>query len=301
MSSIRAWFKASRLASQSNIFVPLFTGQMFYLLFGGEINWTIFAIVHLYGLFMQLYIVYANDYADVETDRINRTYTIFSGGSRVLIDGDLSPKALGIAAVVMVLLSVLTGVVLAVLFGRTLAPVLIIAGIALLWMYSFRPVHLSYRGGGEVLQVLGVGVVLPLVGFYAQSGDLTQFPLETLVVILPTQLACAMATSIPDFDSDRQSNKRTSTVLLGQKNVRVAIIALNMVAIAAFFVIDWASFSGLKQVWPLAVLAVIALALLSQVPKIQQKRAIYVFVMSSFVLTTGIMGQLAYVAAAMHP
>ena len=301
MNKLKAWLKASRLASQSNIFVPLFTGQMFYLISGGEINWTIFAFVHLYGLFMQLYIVYANDYADVETDRINQTFTAFSGGSRVLVDGDLSPRALGIAAVVMVLLSILVGVLLAVVFGRTFAPFIIMAGIALLWMYSFKPVHLSYRGGGEILQVLGVGVVLPWVGFYAQSGDIAGFPLETLVVILPTQLACAMATSIPDFHSDKQSNKRTSTVLLGQKNVRVAIIALNLMAIAAFFVIDWASFTGLKNVLPLAILAIIALALFSLVPRIHQKRSIVLFVLFSFVLTVGIMGQLVHVATTMHP
>lgn len=299
MKIINAWIKASRFASQSYIFVPLLAGQMFHVMIGGKLDWTIFTIVHLYGLFMQLYIVYANDYADIETDRINQTYTIFSGGSRVLCDGALSRSALGYGGILMAGLCLVMGILLALFFGRILSPALILMGILLLWMYSFGPVKLSYRGGGEILQMFGVGCVLPLVGFYAQSGSISRFPLETLAVILPTQLACAMATSIPDFSSDKQSDKRTSTVLLGQHNVRIVVILLNLAAIASFFAIYWARLSEVRVVLPFAVLASIALGLFPLVKQIEKQRAIFLFVMFSIVLTTGIMGSLAYVASNM--
>ncbi|MBN2528487.1 MAG: prenyltransferase [Deltaproteobacteria bacterium] len=300
MSLLKAWIKASRFASQSYIFIPLFVGEMFYVMTGGHINWTVFAIVHLYGLFMQLYIIYANDYADAKTDELNETFTIFSGGSRVLVDGDLSRRALGIAAIAMAVLCVLAGVWLAVQFNRIYAPLLIALGILLLWMYSFGPVKLSYRGGGEFLQMLGIGIILPLVGFYAQGGAPSQFPMETLAVILPTQLACAMATSIPDFSSDKQSHKRTFSVLLGRTRVRMLIIGLNLLAIGAFFAIRWASFEELKMALPLFVLLGVAVSLFSLVKKIHGKWAIFLFVMFSIVLTLGLMGQLAYVASNMH-
>ncbi|MBN2716332.1 MAG: prenyltransferase [Deltaproteobacteria bacterium] len=301
MKHLPVWIKASRLASQSYIFLSLLVGEMFYLMYGGTLDWTIFAVVHLYGLFMQLYIVYANDYADIETDHLNQTYTIFSGGSRVLADGELSRRTLGIAAVTMAALTLLMGVVLALVYGRILAPIIIFVGIGLLWMYSFGPVRLSYRGGGEFLQMLGVGAVLPVVGFYAQGGALTEFPLETMAVILPTQLACAMATSIPDYTSDRQSDKRSSSVVLGQKNVRLAVIALNLAAIAAFFAIDWVSLSQITYVAPLLSLAAIAIFLVFMVPRIHHKGAIIVFVALSIVLTIGIMSQLAVVAYHQQP
>ncbi|MBN2344587.1 MAG: prenyltransferase [Deltaproteobacteria bacterium] len=301
MNRLKAWLKASRLPSQSYIFMPLLAGQLFYLMTGGELNWTVFAIVHLYGLFMQLYIVYANDYADVETDKLNKTFTIFSGGSRVLADGELSRRTLGVAALMMAGLSLTMGILLAVIFGRVWAPAIIFAGIALLWMYSFGPVKLSYRGGGEVLQMLGVGAVLPFVGYYAQGGLLADFPMETLSVILPTQLACAMATSIPDFLSDKQSDKRTLTVLLGQKNVRLVIIALNLSAIAAFFAIDWANLTELAVALPLLILAGITVSLVFLVRSIHQQRAIVLFVTLSIVLTIGLMAQLAYVASNLQP
>ena len=43
---------------------------------GGQIDWAIFAAVHLFGMFNALYIVYANDFADRETDEKNKTFNM---------------------------------------------------------------------------------------------------------------------------------------------------------------------------------------------------------------------------------
>jgi len=87
--------------------------------------------------------------------------------------------------------------------------------------------------------MLGVGAVLPLIGFTAQSGGVAGFPWQLLLILLPTHLACAMATSLPDEPSDRKSNKRTTTVLMGPWAAKVAIIALNLAAIFVFPFANW--------------------------------------------------------------
>ena len=46
----------------------------------------------------QLMTHYANDYFDLEADRANQTPTTWSGGSRVLPAGELSPRVALIAA-----------------------------------------------------------------------------------------------------------------------------------------------------------------------------------------------------------
>ena len=299
MRLLKIWIKASRLPSQSYIFMPLLTGQAFYLILGEKLDWRVFSIVHLYGLFMQLYIVYANDYADVETDKLNRTYTVFSGGSRVLADGELTRRALGFGSIVMAGLSLLMGFLLVVLFGRIWAPIIILFGISLLWLYSFKPVKQSYRGGGELLQMTGVGIVLPLLGYYAQSGEIISFPMETFMVILPTQLACAMATSIPDFLSDKQSRKRTAAVLLGQQPVRLAVIVLNLLSIIAMFIIGWAGFSMAENSFLLLILGFILILQIFYSYPTNRQRKTFLFVLLSIILTLGIMGQLAYVASVM--
>ncbi len=91
---LSAWIQASRLHSQSFIFFPILLGQAAWVSQGGSINWWAFVLIQLFGLFDQLYIVYANDYADYRDDRLNTAPTIFSGGSRVLVDNLLKPVQL---------------------------------------------------------------------------------------------------------------------------------------------------------------------------------------------------------------
>jgi len=237
MNKLKAWILASRPASQSYIFFPLLLGQAVHYSRTGRFDWAVFVLLHLYGLFIQLFIVYANDRADIECDRLNTTYTIFSGGSRTLVDGFISLRENYAAVLWMVVLNVLVGILLTVVYGRELALPLVVLSLGLLWMYSFSPVRLSYRGGGELLQMLGVGVVLPVFGYYGQAGDAGRFAWGLLAFILPGQLACAMATALPDEPSDRASGKRTSAVLLGQEASKIVIMCLNAAALVVFLLV----------------------------------------------------------------
>lgn len=235
---IGAWLRAARLPSQSYIALPLLLGQLLAWRATDRWSWGVFALVQLFGLFDQLYIVFANDVADVETDRQNQTSTIFSGGSRVLVDGALKPSAMRNAALLMAGLCVAIGVALWAGFGDALTLPLILTGLALLWAYSFRPIRLSYRGGGELLQTLGVGGVLPLIGWVAQAGTLEGFPWALLGALLPMNLAIAICTALPDEPSDRASGKRTLPVLFGPTVARGAIIALHLGGLIVYWLLD---------------------------------------------------------------
>ena len=237
MNRLSAWIQASRPASQSYIAFPIVLGQMIAATMLGRVDWPAFVLAQLFGLFDQLYIVYANDWADVETDRKNTTFNMFSGGSRAIVEGKLSRRAVGRAAIVCVTLALVTGAGLWLRTGSP-APLLLIAtGVLLLYGYSFPPLRLSYRGGGETLQMLGVGGVLPLVGFTAQGGTLGTFPWAVLAITLPISLGCAIATSLPDEPSDRLSNKRTVSVLLGVRTAQIVALVLATATVLAWLIL----------------------------------------------------------------
>ncbi|AUX38725.1 1,4-dihydroxy-2-naphthoate octaprenyltransferase [Sorangium cellulosum] len=228
--SLGAWLKASRLASQPSIALPLLLGQLVATRPLGDrapLHLGALAAVHLFGLLDQLFIVYANDVADQETDRRNRTATPFSGGSRVLVEGRLSPRALAAAALACAAGLVAVSVGLAAARGAPLLVPLALLAILLLWAYSYPPLRLSYRGGGELLQMAGVGAVLPLYGYLAQGGAPGRFPWALLVFLLPSHLGCAIATALPDEPSDRASAKRTLPVRLGGERAARCIVLLN--------------------------------------------------------------------------
>lgn len=253
-STVLSWLKAARIPSQTYIFLPLLFGEAVALHQGHSFNVLTFLIVHLFGLSIQLYIVFANDYADQETDRHNVTFTPFSGGSRVLVDGDLRPVQVLRGASLMALASIAFGVMATLRSGSAIPTLLAGAGILLLWMYSYPPVRLSYRGGGELLQTIGVGIVLPLMGYSAFTGSITQFPWTDLMAVLPTQLACAIGTAVPDEPSDKEDSKRTLPVILGPLAARSAVVALHAISallILSSYVENSLSFQGFMLLAPL--------------------------------------------------
>jgi 1,4-dihydroxy-2-naphthoate octaprenyltransferase len=233
MTALRAWLQASRLPSQSYIALPLLLGQLVAVrLTGNALDLGTLLGVQLFGLFDQLFIVYSNDWADQETDRRNRTATLFSGGSRVLVEGRISPRALGLAALACAAALLTVSVGLAVTRGVPLLVPLALVALALLWAYSYPPLRLSYRGGGELLQMVGVSGVLPLYGYLAQGGDLGRFPWWLVACLLPTHLACAIATALPDEPSDRESRKLTLAARVGGERAAWVILALNVLTLA---------------------------------------------------------------------
>lgn len=231
MKKLTAWLKASRIPAQFFIFPSLLFGQVLYFSIYRTIDPANAVLIHLYGLFMHLFIVFSNDYADYETDMLNSTFNTFTGGSRVLVEGALRSVDLKAASYVMYILSVLTGALISLVSGSWMVIVLVVFGLKLLWAYSFSPIKLSYRGFGEILQVIGVGLVLPLIGFLGQGGMILEIPWYLLTVLLPMQLAMAVSTSMPDRPSDLISMKRTTVVMLGSGKAKYLVIALNISAL----------------------------------------------------------------------
>ncbi|MBC7173243.1 MAG: prenyltransferase, partial [Polyangiaceae bacterium] len=202
MARIRDWLHAARPLAQANIAVPLLFGQAVAWASHRAFAWRWVSVLVLFGVLDQLYIVFANDYADRESDGQERTP--FSGGSGVLQSGAIEPLALRRAAIT----SAIALVALSACFAADRPYLLVFAGaaIALLHAYSFPPLRLSFRGGGEWLQALGVGALLPLVGFYTQSGRL-DLPAWALAPAFLAGLAGNVMTAVPDVDTDTRTGK----------------------------------------------------------------------------------------------
>jgi len=294
MNKVVAWIQASRIASQSYIFLPILLGQSIWFFQTGKISIVPFILIQLFGLFDQLYIVYANDYADIETDKINNTPTMFSGGSRVLVDNSLEPVDLKRASWLMVILSLSTGVLLTLAYNRILIFPIMVFGLLLLWGYSYPPIRLSYRGGGEILQTIGTGMVLPVLGYYAQAGSLTDFPWWIFLIVVPSSFACAVATSLPDEPSDRESDKKTLTVLIGQQPAKSVVILLNIISLALMHYLN--RIYSQPNI-PVPIFVYLAVVIAAMVPFFSSKpgdKKIIVFVTLAVLATLSFIATLCY-------
>jgi 1,4-dihydroxy-2-naphthoate octaprenyltransferase len=166
----------------------------------------------------QLMTHYANDYFDLEADLANGTPTRWSGGSRVLVAGELPRQAALVAALALATLGLAVTGYLGTRAGA--GPLLLPALLAifvLAWEYSAPPLRLCASGFGELDTALVVTALVPFVGFHLQAPALAGW--GTLVMatlpLCALQFAMLLAIVFPDRAGDARVDKRTIVVRVG--------------------------------------------------------------------------------------
>lgn len=233
VTGMNSWIQASRPLAHINIAVPLVLGQVAAWHVTGRFTWLWFGGALLWGVLDHLFVVFANDFADHQADSGQRTP--LSGGSGVIPEGKLTPTQVQRAAQATAVLLLLHSCLLAFL-GRIWTPLYGLAALLLMWLYSFPPVRLSYRGGGELLQGVGVGIGLPSLGYYLQAEGV----FAPGWVIWPATLlgVCSnVLTALPDVEDDKRAQKRTWPVRHGMRSARRFTSA--GIAFASFGVFLW--------------------------------------------------------------
>jgi len=168
---------------------------------------------------IQLMTHYANEYFDLAADRANLTPTEWSGGSRVLVSGALSPRVALRAAQVLRTVALLLAATVCFAGGRggRVAAGALVGALVLAWAYSAPPLRLHSRGLGELTTAIVVTGLTPLVGFVLQSGGLAGAAglARALLPLAGLQLAMLLAIEFPDAAGDAVAGKRTLVVRLG--------------------------------------------------------------------------------------
>ena len=165
---------------------------------------------------IQLMTHYANDYFDYEADRANTTPTRWSGGSRVLVNGELPRRVALQAAIVVGAFAPLAALGLLVSTKeRSAAAALLLVMQALAWSYSGPPLRLHERGLGEPTTALVVPLLTPLAGFVVQAGRFEWLPLVLGAPLALLQIAMLVTIEFPDHAGDAKVGKRSWVVLFG--------------------------------------------------------------------------------------
>lgn len=220
----RAWWRAARPVAHGMIALPIIWGQALAWSVAGEFMWHWFLLIQAYAVFLQVYILYLNDYADEAVDRLNSTYWL-SGGSRVIPDGQLTGRQLYKASYVALAGMLLVAIACATL-GRPMMLLWVLLSAALAWTYSLAPLKSSYRGWGEVHQAVACGAVLPLMAYYLQAGSLAAFPWLMLLPFSLVFFAGNIVTALADTPADERGGKRSFPVRHGEKVARRAAVVL---------------------------------------------------------------------------
>lgn len=232
----------NRIAAFVRLGRPLFLGGGFLMFalgaaiaswHGHAIDLRRYVLGQLAVTAFQLMTHYANDYFDFDADRANATPTRWSGGSRVLANGELPRHVALVAAITLAALGLGTSLVLSSDAPTWTAPTLV-AMFVLAWEYSAPPLRLCASGAGELDTAIVVTGLVPWLGFYLQAPDLVGLEL-LLVAIVPLallQIAMLLAIEFPDAVGDAATGKRTLVVRLGADRAARLYVAITIAAYA---------------------------------------------------------------------
>lgn len=212
LTALRAPFLAGSLVT-----VAVGSAYAFYL---GMFSLSLFCITLLGVGFLHLGSNLLNDYYDARgSDPVNVRLTPFSGGSRVIQEGELSARNVLLMALFFVALGVASGIWLVFLKRPW---VVLFGGLGLFsgWVYSASPFQWMSKGLGELVIFLAFGPLITLGTFYVMTGSVSWpafavgFPQGLLVA------AIIWINEFPDFQADAEAGKKNLVVRLGLKASR---------------------------------------------------------------------------------
>lgn len=219
MKKIGIWLKAARLQLHILGILPVLVGSLLALEKNGVFQVRSFILAELIILFVLIATAFANDYADADSDKNNRNFTVFSGGSRVIVNGLITKREMLIATIIAASIAIgLSIVSIAFLGGSPLTLVLCLIGLFVGVGYSVPPLKINYRGFGELFVAVMYSFFCLLFGYTTQSGY--GFDIGIVYFSIPiafSMFSTILITEFPDYESDKLANKKTILTVFGKK------------------------------------------------------------------------------------
>ncbi|MDH4209170.1 MAG: 1,4-dihydroxy-2-naphthoate octaprenyltransferase [Anaerolineae bacterium] len=227
-SKVKTWLAEVR--------APFFTATIVPILLGATIAWArtgtfhlgLFLLAMLGGLLLHAGTNVANDYFDHRsgTDDVNVEFVRpFTGGSRMIQSGLLTPREVLWGALAAFALACVVGLYLAYVRGPLILA-LGVFGIFCGFFYTAPPFNLVGKGIGEFFIGLNFGVLMTLGAFFVQTGYLAW---EPVVAAIPVGLLIAGVVYINEFQdapADGAVGKDHLVVRLGRRRAALGYLVL---------------------------------------------------------------------------
>ena len=211
--TITIWMRAIRIRFMLASLIAVASGISIAFWKHGVFNFTYAALTFAGVICLHASVDLLNDYWDYKrgTDIIAKR-TKFSGGTGVLPDNLLKPRMVYAAAVIFLILGVLTGTYFVIVRGIAIA---IILGFAIvsIWFYSTSIVN---SGLGELFVAIK-GTLIVLGSFYVQTEVIDPSAIYVGAIIGILSASVLFANSFPDYDADRYTGRRTLLNMIGKQ------------------------------------------------------------------------------------
>lgn len=216
---LKLWIAETRAPFFTATIVPILLGTVVAWARGEPFHWGLFLLTLLGGLLMHAGANMINDYMDHlrGTDVVNVEFVRpFTGGSRMIQEGLLTPRQILTASLLCFALGSVVGFYLASVRGWV---ILLIGAVGLFSavFYVTPGFSLSALGVGELFIGLNFGVLMTLGAYIVQTG---RFSWEAVLASLPVALLIAAVLYINEFQdaaADAAVGRTHLVVRLGKR------------------------------------------------------------------------------------
>ena len=231
---------------------PFFTATIVPVALGAAVAWAhegqfhvgYFALTLLGGVLLHAGINVSNDYFDhlSGNDEANKEFVRpFTGGSRMIQEGLLTPSEVLLEALLLLGGGCLVGLVLFWLRGPWVLA-LGLVGVLSGFFYTAPPLRLVSRGFGELFIGLDFGILMVLGAYYVQTRNLAWEPAVAAVPVALLISAVLYINEFQDCAADRSVGKMHWVARLGKQRgmwLYAIIMALTYMAIVVPAIAGW--------------------------------------------------------------
>jgi 1,4-dihydroxy-2-naphthoate octaprenyltransferase len=225
VASVAQWVEGARPRTLPNAVAPVIAGTGAAAWLDSAVWWrALLALV--VAVAMIIGVNYANDYSD----GIRGTDDVRAGPLRLVGSRLATPRSVLTAAMVSFALAAAAGLTLAIVS----APWLIAVGVVCIagaWLYTGGRKPYGYLGLGEVAVFVFFGLVAVLGTQYTQALRVDWVGLALAVAIGSLSSAVLVANNLRDIPTDKEAEKITLAVRLGDARTRLLYMALLAVAL----------------------------------------------------------------------
>jgi len=233
MTSLNIWFQGARPKTLGAAIAPVLVGSSIAY-YEKSFDLTISLLALLVSISIQIAVNYANDYSD----GIKGTDDQRVGPVRLVGQELASPKSVKTAAIIFFSIAALAGLFITILSNQWWFLLLGFSAIVAAWTYTGGPKPYGYAGLGELFVFIYFGLVAVIGTIYAQTLYLKPYFFLYAISIGLFASAILVANNLRDREKDKQNNKNTLAVKLGDlktRNLYVLFMILPFVLIMSLF------------------------------------------------------------------
>ncbi|PTI77401.1 1,4-dihydroxy-2-naphthoate polyprenyltransferase [Staphylococcus succinus] len=239
-SAVRKYWHLMRPHTLTAAVVPVLVGtatsKLFLLGSEDHLNLPLFLAMLIACLLIQAATNMFNEYYDFKKGLDDHT-SVGIGGA--IVRNGMSPKLVMNLAIAFYIIAAILGIFIASQSSFWLLPIGLVC-MAVGYLYTGGPFPISWTPFGELFSGVFMGMFIIMIAFFIQTNNLQSLAFWVSLPIVITIALINMGNNIRDRVKDKESGRKTLTILIGKNNsVRflgfMYIVAYLLVIYIAFF------------------------------------------------------------------